>query len=283
MSEQHDEHTSFIKTPKQLAIVVALAHIIPISLIVILTQLVTKSEHIDKRDPAYSDEAIAQRLKPVGQVTIEAPAAAPGAKTGEQVVQQVCAACHASGALNAPKIGDKAAWAPRIKEGYDQLVQHAVKGYKAMPPKGGNASLTDDEVARAVAYLADQAGASFKAPEPKAASAAASTAPAAAPAAAAAPAPAAAAPAAASSGGGDLAKGKQVFSGTCVACHGTGVAGAPKAGDKAVWAPRIATGKDALYKAALHGLNAMPPKGGNMSLSDADVKAAVDYMVSLVK
>jgi cytochrome c5 len=62
-----------------------------------------------------------------------------------------------------------------------------------------------------------------------------------------------------------------------------GVAGAPKAGDKAAWAPRIATGKDALYKAALHGLNAMPPKGGNMSLSDADVKAAVDYMVSLVK
>lgn len=77
--------------------------------------------------------------------------------------------------------------------------------------------------------------------------------------------------------------GKEVVAGTCIACHGTGVLGAPKAGDKAAWAPRIKTGKPALYHAALHGLNQMPPKGGNASLSDADVKAAVDYMVSLVQ
>ena len=65
-----------------------------------------------------------------------------------------------------------------------------------------------------------------------------------------------------------------------MACHGTGVAGAPKFGDKAAWAPRIKQGKDALHASALKGKGAMPPKGGNASLSDDAVKAAVDYMVS---
>ena len=67
------------------------------------------------------------------------------------------------------------------------------------------------------------------------------------------------------------------------ACHGAGIAGAPKVGDKAAWEPRIKEGKNALDEAALKGKGAMPPKGGNTSLADADVKAAVDYMVSLVK
>jgi cytochrome c5 len=74
-----------------------------------------------------------------------------------------------------------------------------------------------------------------------------------------------------------------VYDETCHVCHATGLAGSPKYGDKAAWAPRIATGVDALYNAALHGLRAMPPKGGNASLSDAQVKAAVDYMVAAAK
>ena len=94
-----------------------------------------------------------------------------------------------------------------------------------------------------------------------------------APAAGAAPAPAAAAP----------AEGKKIFEGGCIACHGAGVAGAPKFGDKAAWAPRIKTGIDALYASALKGKGIMPPKGGNPSLSDADVKAAVNYMVAAAK
>ena len=91
-------------------------------------------------------------------------------------------------------------------------------------------------------------------------------------------APAAGAPAAAAGGAG-----KATFDKVCTACHTAGVAGAPKFGDKAAWAPRIAQGKDALYNSALHGKNAMPPKGGMASLPDADVKAAVDYMVSAAK
>lgn len=85
---------------------------------------------------------------------------------------------------------------------------------------------------------------------------------------------------AAKGGTGDLAKGEQVFQGTCQACHGTGVMGAPKFGDKAAWAPRIAQGKATLYQHALNGIRMMPAHGGNPSLSDSDVKAAVDYMVS---
>jgi cytochrome c5 len=81
----------------------------------------------------------------------------------------------------------------------------------------------------------------------------------------------------------DLEKGKTVYSKTCFACHATGVAGSPKLDDKAAWAPRIATGMDALYHTALNGKGAMPAKGGSVDLSDEDVKAAVDYMVSEAK
>jgi cytochrome c5 len=80
--------------------------------------------------------------------------------------------------------------------------------------------------------------------------------------------------------GGDLAKGEKVYTATCLACHGAGVMGAPKFGDKAAWAPRIAQGKDKLYTNALNGIRMMPPKGGNAALKDDELKAAVDYMIS---
>ncbi len=118
------------------------------------------------------------------------------------------------------------------------------------------------------------AGCGDKKPEPAAAAApAAVSAPAPAPAPEAAPAPAAAA---------ENELGKSVFGKTCAMCHAAGVAGAPKPGDKADWGPRIAQGKDTLYKHAIEGFTGakgmMPAKGGAANLSDADVKAAVDYM-----
>lgn len=126
---------------------------------------------------------------------------------------------------------------------------------------------------------AEAPAASAPAPAPAApAPAPAAEAPAAAPAAPAATAPAAGAPATASAG--DLAKGEQVFNANCVSCHGAGVMGAPKLGDKAAWEPRVAKGKDAVYTNALNGVKLMPPKGGNASLKDEDVKAAVDFMIS---
>jgi cytochrome c5 len=79
------------------------------------------------------------------------------------------------------------------------------------------------------------------------------------------------------------AAGKATFDAVCSVCHGTGVAGAPKFGDKTAWAPRIKTGIEALHASALKGKGAMPAKGGNPALADADVKAAVDYMVAAAK
>ena len=94
-----------------------------------------------------------------------------------------------------------------------------------------------------------------------------------------------AAPAAPAAPAANPEAGKSAYNKTCAMCHAAGVAGAPKPGDKADWGPRIAQGKDTLYKHAIEGFNgakgAMPARGGNAKMSDEDVKAAVDYMVGL--
>jgi len=287
------EHENFIKTPKQLIIIVVLAVVVPIAAIILLSQLMTSDKKVrPDEDPA----ALLSRIKPVGDFAIAGPKVL---LTGDKVFASLCTTCHTPGLANAPKFGDKTAWAKVIAQGQATTVQHAIAGIRAMPPRGGNPDLTDEEVAGAVVHMANAAGATWKAPELKmpaagpavAAAAPASAAPAA-PAPAALPAPAAAAataaaptasaaPTQAAAGGAD--KGKAVYDATCMVCHATGVANAPKFGDKAAWAPRIATGAAALHASALKGKNAMPPKGGNVALPDADVVAAVDYMVAAAK
>jgi len=176
MSEEHhvEEHSSPIKTPKQLIIVVVLAFVVPIALIVMLTQLVAGSAHTGKGNPALTDEAIAKRLKPVGEVVVDAsqpkpapaapvavaaapapgaPAAAADAGKGKSVYDSACTVCHAAGVAGAPKAGDKAAWAPRVKTGMEALYTSSLKGKNAMPPKGGNLSLADADVKAAVDYM----------------------------------------------------------------------------------------------------------------------------------
>jgi cytochrome c5 len=149
------------------------------------------------------------------------------------------------------------------------LAQFAVGLYGTRTLKG-DPSMAPDAVAKRIAPVA-KIEIDPNAPPPAAAAAT----PAAMPAVAIPPAPTKAA--------GGAAGGKATFDSICSACHGTGVAGAPKFGDKAAWAPRIKQGKDQLYADALKGKGAMPPKGGNPSLSDDAVKAAVDYMVNAAK
>ena len=261
----HDSHSSFIQTPQQLILVVLLSFLVPIIGIILVVQLVTSERGADPA--ALTPEAIAKRIQPVGHVEFGGAGGGggtAGGRSGEEIVKTVCAVCHQAGVAGAPKIGNKQDWAPRIKQGLNALVQSAIKGKGGMPPKGGNTALSDDEVTRAVVALANQAGAKFKEPAAKA--------PAQKPeAVAAAPAKPAA------------ADGKKVFDSTCTACHSTGVGGAPKLGDKAQWAPRVKQGMDALVQSAIKGKGAMPPKGGNASLSDDQIRAAIDFMVSQSK
>jgi cytochrome c5 len=292
----HSEHQSFIRTPKQLIAAVAGFFLVIVIGIILLVAFATNHRLTGAGAETQSADAVASRLKPVAdEGFVLKDANAPKVlQNGQAVYTAVCVACHGTGAAGAPKVGDAGAWTARIAQGYDTLVQHAVQGIRAMPAKGGNPDLDDVEVARAVVYMANQGGAKFKEPEaPAAAAPAAATA--AAPAAPAAAAPAAAAPAAATAPAAAPAAapatasadtGKALYGATCVACHGAGVAGAPKYGDKGAWAPRVAQGANVLYEHAIKGYQGkagmMPPKGGS-SAPDADVKAAVDYMVAAAK
>jgi len=115
-----------------------------------------------------SDASIIERIKPLGLVATsaaeakqaspiveEAPVVASGPMSAEQVFNSACMACHATGAAGAPKVGDAAAWAPRIAQGMDVLINHAINGFNAMPPRGGAAQLSDDEVKSAITYMVD--------------------------------------------------------------------------------------------------------------------------------
>ncbi|MEW6690711.1 MAG: c-type cytochrome [Pseudomonadota bacterium] len=163
MSE-HASHSSFIKTPKQLLTVVLLAFVVPILGIVMLVQLVVNRPRIDAG--AMDPQAVAARIQPVGKVEFGEPGGATAPRSGEEVVKAACAACHETGAAGAPKIGDKAAWAPRLKAGLNAMVASAAKGVKAMPPRGGleDTPTGQTELVRAIVNMANKSGGSLKEP-----------------------------------------------------------------------------------------------------------------------
>ena len=290
MSDPHDHddgpHEGPIKTPRQLIIAVVFAFVAPVIAIVLLVSYVTE----DSRPAAGSDglgaEAVARRIQPVGSVMVKDLSDPASLKTGEQVFAAQCTTCHTAGLAGAPKIGDAEAWAARIKTGYDALLTSALKGKNAMGAQGGG-DFSDLEIGRAVVYMANKAGARFdepKAAAPATAAAPAEAAPAAAPAAAAKPAAAETAKPMAVAAVAAAAKGEApaLYGQVCAVCHVAGVAGAPKFGDKAAWAPRLALGVDGLTASVVNGKGAMPPRGGSAG-SDADIKAAVAYMVDAAK
>ena len=230
------------------------------------------------------EKGVMSRIQKVG--TVEIRDANRPLKSGEDVFKAQCTACHTTGAAGSPKFGDAAAWGPRIRTGFESLVNSALHGKGAMPPQGGG-DFDDVEVARGVAYMSNAAGAKFVEPQRVAAPQttaqapvtvvpAAATAATAVPAAVAVPAPATVQVAAAAGAG------EALYKQACFACHGAGVAGAPKYGDKAAWAPRIQQGIAKLVQSAIAGKGAMPPKGGSAA-SEAEIRAAVEYMVSAAR
>jgi cytochrome c5 len=174
MSEEHqqsDVHESGIRTPKQLITVIAAAFIVPIIVIILLTQFVTLENKQSPGSNSLTVQAVTQRIAPVAGLTLKDANAPVVFRTGQQVFEAQCTTCHTAGLLGAPKFGDAAAWGPRIAKGYDALLQSALHGKNSMPAQGGG-EFSDYEIGRAVVYMADKGGAKFE--EPKAPAAAGS-------------------------------------------------------------------------------------------------------------
>lgn len=168
-------------------------------------------------------------------------------RSGKQVFDEVCAACHATGARGAPRIGNRDAWAPLASRGLTSLTESALKGIRNMPSHGGNPDLTDLEIERAITYMVNRSGGEWTEPM----------------------------------GGVTPAlerKGKQVVEAQCAKCHETGVFGAPKVGDRMAWILRLKRGLDYLVRSAINGHGPMPPRGGMADLTDLELRAAILYM-----
>ncbi|WP_290785046.1 c-type cytochrome [Halomonas sp.] len=239
-------------------------------------------------------DAIAERLKPAGQLCLQgqdcgtaaSASAAPEAANGNgdgidgaAIYNSVCMACHETGAAGAPVRGDEDAWAGRLDKGWDELLTNSINGIGAMPARGGNPNLSDDEVAASTAYLLEpvmdvpEIGAEEEATTDEDAAAGEEAAD-----------EANDVAEAEASGNGNGLDGEALYgSSGCAACHASGAAGAPRLGNADEWADRLDKGMDELYANSINGIGAMPPKGGNMNLSDEEVNAIVDFMVAEVE
>ncbi|MGM0983280.1 MAG: c-type cytochrome [Pseudomonadota bacterium] len=278
-------------------------------------------------------EAIAERLKPVGELCLQGEdcgtamassnggddtSSDSGSVDGESVYNNVCMACHETGAAGAPVRGDEAAWSERTGKGFETLLSHSINGFNAMPAKGGNPNLSDAEVEAATAYLVEPvmdvpelggdeapaeeatSGEEEATTEEEAAAAEEET--------ASGEEDTAATEEEAASGEEDTAAsgeeqatdsseeaasgdepshagidGEAIYNQVCMACHETGAAGAPVRGNADQWTDRMSKGMETLYDHSINGFNAMPAKGGNPNLSDDEVKAATDYLVEPVQ
>ena len=167
-------------------------------------------------------------------------------KTGREVVEQTCAACHTSGKDGAPKIGDVAAWTQHSKKGLAKLTESAIGGIGKMPAHGGQPNLSDLEMSRAIAFMVSF-GKALDPSKPYASPTSITA--------------------------------EQLVQTHCGNCHGDGKEGAPRVDDFSAWKPRLEKGMDALVKSSINGHKAMPSRAGMASLSDTDMRNAVTYMV----
>lgn len=156
----NDAHSNSSVSFLQKAIVILGGVIAPIFIVFFITK--SPSTDADKPAPAIN---VTENIKPLAVVEVAAEGSENIKRSGEEITNQACVACHGTGLMNSPAIGDAAAWSARIALGYETLTKHAIEGIRMMPARGGNADLTDIEVAKAVAYMANQSGADFTPPE----------------------------------------------------------------------------------------------------------------------
>ncbi len=180
---------------------------------------------------------------------IESVAAQSSGRTGKEIVDAQCIACHGTGAKGAPKIGDRKAWAKRAAEGLTSLTRTALEGIRQMPPHGGNPNLTDIEIERAITYMVNQSGGHWSEPTDK------------------------------TSRPVDRS-GEQIVRERCATCHQTGEGGAPRIGDRSAWIPRLKQGLDSVVRSAINGHGGMPARGGQADLTDAELRSAIVYMMN---
>ena len=168
-------------------------------------------------------------------------------RSGQEVVDAVCAACHVPGKDKAPKIGDAKAWSARASQGLNALTDHAIKGIRNMPAHGGNSGVSDIEIERAVIYMVNRSGGKWIEPVGGATPAVMRTS-------------------------------EAIVNNQCAKCHQEGLNGAPKIGDRPAWIPRLKNGLDKLVASAIHGHGGMPARGGLPDLSDQEIRGAIVYM-----
>lgn len=252
----HDNEVS-PTTPRQFSLALLGGLLAPLVAILLIVAYVIgiQGEQTDANTVAAQDQEVRARIQPYGTSLAIDPNVPHVDRDGEGVYTEVCSSCHGSGALGSPKFKDVGAWAKRNAQGYNTLMTHALKGFNKMPARGGDADLTDQEVANAVVHMANAAGGKFVAvlQQERVPSA------------------------------GELAKGRAVYDKECATCHASGMTGAQKLNDVAAWKPLIKGGMDALYLSAVQGTATAPAKGGNLKMSDADARLATDYMVAEAK
>ena len=159
-------------------------------------------------------------------------------RSGKEVVDSVCIACHGTGAHGAPKIGNKKAWSKLAARGLTGLSKSALKGIRQMPPHGGNPAIT---------YMVNQSGGHWTEPVSRTTKT-------------------------------PERSGEQIVQMQCSKCHQEGVGGAPKIGDRSAWIPRLKPGLDVVVRSAMNGHGGMPARGGMADLTDAELRSAIIYM-----
>jgi len=191
-------------------------------------------------------------------------------KSGRQVYRSLCIQCHGPGPIDAPKLGDRKAWAPLIAEGQAVVTAHGWVGVREMPPRGGGDDLSLEEFGRAVAHMARASGAAWSEPDSDATLMAAIRTEV--------QARIAELEAKARNVADGGRTGEAVYRSVCTHCHEAGVAGAPRFGNRKDWKPLIDEGQHVITAHGWVGVRAMPPRGGHPELSLEEFARAVSFM-----